>query len=178
MKRLLIFAATVAVGALAACSTYTSPYGPPSRTVPPRDTPFLAEDFAWSQAPGRSSVRGWVAFQGAAGAYTCAGTQAALIPDTPYSRGRIVRLYGVEDRTAIPIGVVRARQEGRAAEAYAAFVRTARCDGQGRFAFERLPAGSWFLVASTKPVSGQGDSMVLLRRVRTRPGQATQLVLQ
>ncbi|HEX8231805.1 MAG TPA: hypothetical protein VF559_00465 [Caulobacteraceae bacterium] len=177
MKRLLLFS-LLAAATLSACSTYGPPYGPPPQVVPPPETPFRAEDFTWSQAPGAAGVRGAVAFQAAAGPYTCAGASVALIPDTAYSRGRIIRLYGVADRAAVPVSVVRARQEGRAGEAYAAFVRTARCGAEGSFSFERLPPGSWFLVASAKPLAGKGDTMVLLRRVRTRPGQQLQLVLQ
>lgn len=175
----IAFFAMAAAG-LGACTTYGPAYGPPAQPLPPPDVPFSAEAFSWSQVPGGASVSGSVGFQGVAGAYSCAGTTAALIPDTPYSRGRIARLYGVMDRAAVPIGEVRARQEGRAREAYAAFARTARCDAQGRFTFDRLPAGGWFLVVQARPLGAErdGEAMALLRRVRTRPGQAQQLVLR
>ncbi|MGZ8369764.1 MAG: hypothetical protein ACXWVJ_08055 [Caulobacteraceae bacterium] len=163
---------------LTACATS---YGPPPPMLPPEPAPpvaaFNPAEFAWSTAPGRSSVRGVVAFKGAGGTYSCAGASVVLNPDTPFSRRRIIRLYGAPGPVAVPVATVRARQTTKAGEDYSAFVRTSKCDAQGRFSFDGLPAGGWFVISIAKPVGGDGEAMALVRPVRTAPGKVSQITL-
>jgi hypothetical protein len=103
----------------------------------------------------------------------------ALTPDTPYSRRRIQRLYGAVDRAAVPVSVVRSRQQSAPSDAFSRFVRTSRCDGSGNFGFDKLPAGAWFVIVAVKPAGGEGESVALLRRVQTgRTPQVRSVVLQ
>ena len=49
----------------------------------------------------------------------------------------------------------------------ARFVRRARCDAEGRFAFDGLPDGSYFLIAQ---VTGGPEPLALMRHVVLRGG--------
>ncbi len=177
MKRLLL-ALSVCAG-LAACATNTVPPPPP----PPEEAPpgpaaaFRAHDFAWSTERGTASVHGQVAFAQGSARYTCAGQAVILTPDAPFSRARMISLYGSADRAALPVPVVRSRQAGRPSDDYSAFVRRATCDAAQMFTFQGLPAGSWFVIVVAQPAAAGAEPMALMRRVITRAGVARSVVL-
>ena len=156
------------VAALAACAPTPGPYG----AVQP--AAFRADDFAWSQAVGQSSIEGRVAFSQDGKSYACVGS-AGLTPDTPYTRARFRTLYGSTERAVVPAAVVRARDAGEAGGDYRAYVRSETCDG-GRFRFSALPDGGWFLIV---PVRAEGDEgpLVLMRHVTTRGGRVVSVTL-
>ena len=58
---------------------------------------------------------------------------------------------------------------------YRSYVRDTRCDDQGRFRFDDLPDGSWFLIAPVR--AGDGDPVVLMQRVTTGRGRTTAVTL-
>jgi hypothetical protein len=154
--------------ALAACAPTPGPYGPVQPAA------FRADDFAWSQAAGQSSIEGRVAFTQDGKSYACVGS-AGLTPDTPYTRARFRTLYGSTERAVVPAAVVRARDAGEAGGDYRAYVRSETCDG-GRFSFADLPDGDWFLIV---PVRAEGDEgpLVLMRHVTTRGGRVVSVTL-
>lgn len=156
--------ALAAAGAvLAACETVPSGGAPYN----PRGAVFSAEDFAWSARPGRASIDGRIAYIREGAAYACTGS-VALTPDTPYTRARFQTLYGSTERAEVPEAVVRARTVPDPNADYRGFVRSSTCR-DGRFAFDGLPDGAWYVIA---PVSAGGDArVVLMRRVVTRGGR-------
>jgi len=157
---------TAAAAALSACAT-----GP---TPGPAVAAFDAAAFAWSTPAGDAAISGRVAYAGGGRSWSCAGS-VGLTPETPWTRQRFQTLYGSTQRAAIPAAVVRARSVTEASADYQAFVRSTSCDAQGRFRFDDLPAGNWFVIA---PVTDGGDEpVVLMRRVATRGGQATEVAL-
>ncbi|MFN3838526.1 MAG: hypothetical protein ACK4MI_12510 [Brevundimonas sp.] len=133
---------------------------------------FDEADFAWSQAPGRNSIQGQVAFAQDGKAFSCVAS-VGLTPDTPYTRARFRTLYGSTERAAVPAAVVRARTVPDANANYADFVRSEPCRA-GRFQFDGLPDGGWFVIA---PVKADGDPIVLMRHVQTRGGRVVSLTL-
>lgn len=164
----------LALTAIAACASPR--YGPPP---PPSGPAFDPAELAWSQRPGVAAIRGQLSYTGAMGAYTCRNAVVALMPDSPYSRRRIQRLYGAVDRAAVPVSVVRSRQAGQPSDAFQKLVRTSRCDADSRFGFDQLPQGGWFVIVQAKPHSGEGEAVALLRRVQTgRTPQVRSVVLQ
>lgn len=160
--RLASFAAPLA---LAACATQPGgpgPYGPPP---PPTggiyiQAPYNAADYAWSQQPGGNGIRG-VSPKG----YSCAGLAVGLTPDGPYSRERIAKLYGTVTRADRPVAEIRAKTVANDKPDLARFVRSTRCDPQGRFSFDGLPSGSYFMI--TQVASPQGP-LALMRHVTLR----------
>jgi len=155
-----------AVAALAACAPVPGPagYGPPAV--------FNASDFAWSTPAGSAAIEGRVAFVRDGQSFACTGS-VGLTPDTPYTRARFQTLYGSTDQAAIPEAVVRARTVPDPNADYRSFVRSTTCEN-GRFRFDGLPDGGWFLIT---PVSAGGDRIVLMRHVDTRSGRVASVTL-
>jgi hypothetical protein len=162
-------AAVSALGAavLAACAP--TPASGPMPASGGLSTSFSAADFVWSAQSGVSAIDGRVA------GYDCAGS-IGLTPETPYTRHRFLNLYGSLDRAALPASEVRARSVGEASADYRGYVRDTTCDAQGRFRFQDLPQGGWFIIAPVRQASG--DVMVLMRRVQTGPRGAVSVTLE
>lgn len=168
----------VSILALAGCADIkpTPLAGAPSAPPPPGPppgvvivTPFRADDFAWSTVPGKARIRGLTAPN-----RSCAGNAVALTPDTAYSRERIAKLYGSTDYAIVPIAVVRAKVIANDNPAMRGYVRSARCDSSGAFAFDDLPAGPFFVIAEIGEPSGP---KVVMRRVTTVAGRVIQVPL-
>jgi hypothetical protein len=163
-KPVLSLIALCAAGAvLAGCETIPSGGG---GYMGPRSAVFSADDFAWSTRSGRAAIDGRVAYTRNGQRFSCTGS-VALTPDTPYTRARFQTLYGSTDRAAIPEAIVRARTVPDPNADYRGFVRSETCQ-DGRFTFNGLPDGGWFIIA---PVSAGGDRVVVMRHVVTRSGR-------
>jgi hypothetical protein len=132
-------------------------------------TPFRAEDFAWSTMPGTAHIRGL-----SEAARSCAGNAVALTPDTAYSRERIIKLYGSGEYAVIPTPVVRAKTIANDNPAMRGYVRSVRCDSAGNFAFDNIPAGSFFVIAEVGDPQGP---RVVMRRVTAVAGRVLQVPL-
>jgi hypothetical protein len=137
----------------------------------PNATPFNPRDLAWSTAPGGGSIAGLLDYRPGGVAYTCNGGDVILTPESPWSRRRMVILYGAAIGAAIPVSVVRARTAGAPIGDYARYVRKTTCDLQNRFYFSGLPSGAWYVITVAKPVDGRGEAMAVTRRVEVRGGQ-------
>jgi hypothetical protein len=159
--------ALAGAAALAGCAT-GSGYGAPASGA------FSADDFGWSTRAGQGGIDGRIAYQQGGQPYSCTGS-IGLTPVTPYTRARFQALYGSTERAALPPSVVRARNVEDAGADYRGFVRSATCEA-GRFSFEGLPDGNWFIIAPVSAAGG-GDPMVLMRRVETRGGRVISVTL-
>ena len=165
--RSFIAVAAVAAG-LGACAPTMGPgpmgYGPPAA--------FNVADFAASARTGNAAIEGRVAFGRDGQSFACTGS-VALTPDTPYTRQRFQTLYGSTEQAAVPEAVVRARTVPDPNADYRSYVRSQTCSN-GRFRFDGLPAGGWFLIT---PVSAGADRIILMRHVVTRPGATANVTL-
>jgi hypothetical protein len=152
---------------LASCASQT-PMTPaaPEVEVQPGASVFNARDFAWSVAPGAGSIIGALAYDAGGQRYDCRGRDVILTPETPWSRLRMVILYGSATRAAVPLEIVRARTPSAPTGDYARFVRKTTCDNDNRFSFAGLPSGAWFVLTLARPESG-GDPVAIMRRVET-----------
>lgn len=158
---------------LAACGT-TGP-GPSVGPAPTVAASFDARDFAWSQARGRGRIDGQLALRRGGTSYRCPAAGVVLIPETPWVRERMQRLYRSTDRAVAPAEDVRERMPAQSPN-YDAFVRKADCDSQERFSFAGLPDGAWYVITSGV-ASGGGVDMAIMRRVTIRGGQAVRVEL-
>ncbi len=157
-----------AAAALVACAPIPAPGG----YAPAPSAAFNAADFGWSARTGTAGIDGRVAFGRDGQSFACTGS-VALTPDTPYTRARFQTLYGSTDQAAIPEAVVRARTVADPNADYRSYVRSTTCQN-GRFRFDGLPDGGWFLIT---PVSAGGDRIVLMRHVVTRAGTTANVTL-
>lgn len=97
---------------------------------------------------GSGSISGYAFFHAPTGrTYTAGGDWVTLVPATAYAQERIRILYGprhVRSRlslTAVP---------GDAAEEYVALTRRVKADIHGKFAFEDVMPGRWFVTATVR----------------------------
>lgn len=157
-----------ATAVLAACAPVPGPGG--YRPAP--SAAFNAADFGWSVRTGTAGVEGRVAYGRDGQSFDCTGS-VALTPDTPYTRARFQTLYGSTDQAAVPEAVIRARTVPDPNADYRSYVRSTTCEN-GRFRFDGLPDGGWFLIT---PVSAGGDRIVLMRHVVTRAGTTANVTL-
>ena len=160
--------ALVATAAITAVLAACAPVPGPGAYVPAPPAAFSAADFGWSVRTGTAGIEGRVAFGRDGQSFACTGS-VALTPDTPYTRARVQTLYGSTDQAAVPEAVVRARTVADPNADYRSYVRSATCQ-DGRFRFDGLPDGGWFLIT---PVSAGGDRIVLMRHIGTRGGRVT-----
>lgn len=160
--------ALVAAATLAGCAT--TPMGPVYGGA--MSSTFSREDFSWSERQGPASIDGRIDYRRDGQAFACTGS-VVLTPATPYTRHRFQTLYGSTDRAALPESVVRARNVPDPNADYRSFVRQTTC-ADNRFAYDGLPDGQWFLIAT---VSAGGDRIVLMRRVETRGGRRVPVTL-
>jgi hypothetical protein len=144
-----------------------APSAPPPAYGGAASTQFRARDFAWSTNPGSGAIMGGVGYHNGETRYTCQGKDVILTPETPWSRLRMIILYGSATSAVVPLEVVRARTPAASAGDYASYVRKASCDEANHFAFNGLPDGAWFVITIAHPAEGPGEPMALMRRVET-----------
>ena len=173
--RLLAIGLCAALGACAEVAPLEPPAPPQEAARPP--AAFQPSEFAWSTERGSGTVRGLIDYSQGGRRYSCAG-QVVLTPDAPYSRQRILQLYGSTEHAVLPVEDVRSRQSHRPSDDYSAYVRKASCDAGGHFVFAGLPSGDWFVILVANDPSGAGVPLALMRRVETRPGVVRTIILQ
>ena len=173
--RLLAIGLCAALGACAEVAPLEAPPPPPEAVRAP--SAFQPSEFAWSSERGSATVRGLIDYSQGGHHYACAG-QVVLTPDAPYSRQRILALYGSTEHAVLPVEEVRSRQAHRPSDDYSAYVRKASCDPGGHFVFAGLPAGDWFVILVADVPGGGGAPLALMRRVETRPGAVRTIILQ
>ena len=183
MRRALpVIFAVAATALMAGCATMPPPppMARPAPPPPPPPPPTPIEEFAWSGRPGQNTLVGVMAYRPAPNqTWSCTGQSIALTPETSYSRGRMVALYGSADRAMQTVASVRARSAANPGIDYAQFVRSTTCDAQQGFTFRELPDGAYYVIArvrQTRPVT-TGDGMVIMQRVELRGGQAVRMTL-
>lgn len=172
---------TLALAALSACYV-PEPRQPESVRL---ETPFQPDAVAWAQESGENRIEGTALLRTRGGEpRTCAALQVTLVPWSKYSGERIARLYGslqsgFNERP--PYGrMIRWENDN---EAFYATVRATRCDAEGRFEFDSLPDGEWFVealvtweVPRVNFVGGpQGGT--LMQRVKLEGGRTEKVVL-
>lgn len=170
MRRLAaIFVAAVALAACAEEPLGLAPPNTPAMYAPEPAADFRASDFAWSTQAGSASIVGILAFGGGPGRYIC--NDVILTPETPWTRRRMMVLYGSPMAADVPLDIVQARTASAPSDDYARFAKKAVCDGENRFSFDALPPGVWYVITLAKPIGGRGGRVAVMRRVETRVGQ-------
>jgi hypothetical protein len=152
---------------LAGCQTGPgAPWGP----LPPPPPPPPHNEFEWSAANGANTIEGEAVWRRSGHTFSCAGQSVGLTPETPYTRKRMVELYGSDEAAIRSVADVRARSAAAPqSRDYRAYVRSTECDSRGRFEFRGLPDGGWFVIVRGN--SPAGASEVALRRTHVAGGE-------
>ena len=120
---------------------------------------------------GRVFVRLWSGEE-----VPCAGHTVQLVPQTALARERMDRLYGEAGlRRHVRNPVKLQKPDPR----YWDYMREAPCDDQGRFRFEGVADGGYFVVGSVswRGLHGHWQAGSLMQAVEVRSGEAVNLVL-
>jgi hypothetical protein len=178
MKRVVSIVAVPLL--LAACEDV--PMGPAATNSPqpgaaygylPPATTFNTQDFAWSAGPGPSSLAGAFSYHRGAQRFVCQGDDVLLIPETAWSRRRMMILYGSATSAAVPVSIVRARTPSAPSNDFARYVRKTTCDADNRFVFDNLPNGPWYVVTIGKATDGLAEPIAITRRITLQGGPQT-----
>jgi hypothetical protein len=149
------------------------------------ETPFDSAAVAWAAGEGPNRIEGTALLRTVGGEpRTCAALPVTISPWSRYSGERIAHLYG-----SLRSGYNARPPHGRMIrwvndnQAFYESVRSTSCDAAGRFEFDDLPDGEWFVEAVVTwevPRAGfvggpQGGT--LMQRVKVVGGHKQKLVL-
>lgn len=121
---------------------------------------FSAEEAAFIKKPGKGVITGHAFRTRSNGVVVnAAGEVIRLIPSTGFTRERFAQLYG--NRKFLP--VARYPVEDKPDPGYAEATRTVKSEANGRFIFQNVPPGSYYLTAQVvwgdDPLNREGGSV-------------------
>ena len=106
--------------------------------------PFDAKEAAYIEKPGTTTVQGQAFYRSETGTIVyAAGEWVHLIPATPYAEARFKQIYGEgRYRRASVIDFLSSKPDPD----YMAHQRALKANARGKFKFENVPAGRYFIV--------------------------------
>ena len=146
----------------------------------PAQPAFNAADVAWSRAAGTATVEGRAEVPDPGGRpQGCAGGEAQLFPADPYATSMMRFIFGSDARGYAPLAT--ARYPSEVAADFRHTVRRIGCDADGRFRFDAVPAGRWFVFTNVVFRSARGDAEPmggsLMQRIDVAEGARTSVLL-
>ncbi len=115
---------------------------------------FSVEEVAFIKKPGNGVVVGHAFLTKSSGVVVnAAGQVVRLIPVTPFSRERFTQLYGkgkYVPHSAYP-------RDDNPDPRYGEYSRTTKAEANGKFAFENVPPGEYFI--TTQVIWGDEDAL-------------------
>jgi hypothetical protein len=142
--------------------------------------PFNASDVAWSLRPGTATVEGRATLPVAGGApRTCAGGEAQLFPAGTYAAEMMRIVFGSDVRGFAPQGS--SRYPTNIAADFRNTVRRIGCDPDGRFRFDSVPAGRWYVFSNVVFRVAGGEAApqggALMQRIDVAEGARSSVLL-
>jgi len=129
----------------------------------PLQSTFSADEIAFVNQPGKSSVSGGAVLRLADGTLrNCAGFNVELLPVAAYSSERILRTYGNTRQGQILLEQNPPKFTPDVKEYHQMLLKSV-CDAEGVFRFEHVPAGEYFIMAF---LIQDGKGGALMKRVR------------
>jgi len=167
--------AAVAAAVLAAGCSTPLPSASAQMTVP-----FDPAEVAWSRDPGTATVEGSAAMTDPGGArQTCAGGEAQLVPAGAYAAQMMRIVFGNDIRGFVPLAS--ARYPTNISADFGRTVRRIGCDAEGRFRFDNVPAGRWYVFSNVVLRAASGDSgpqgAALMRGIDVAEGTRVNVLL-
>lgn len=144
---------------------------------------FDPQAVAWSKKPGNNAITGTAELTLRGQSKTCAGLEVRLVPDARYTRERVAMLYGTATEGFVDAEAARRVQERPGAVVDPAYARSHKvdtCDAKGRFAFNGLADGTYYVLAPVvwrKAGATTTDGGFLMERVNVKGGETKRLQL-
>lgn len=146
---------------------------------PPATVAFSAEEAAFIRKPGTTTITGHAFRTRPSGTVVhAAGEVVRLVPATAYASERFQQLYG--NRKFVPYANY--PRDDKAAPAYAEYTRTTKTESNGRFVFDKVAPGRYFV--TTQVVWGdeaaftrQGGSVYDLVTVTGKESEPIDVIL-
>jgi hypothetical protein len=155
----------------------------PAPPVPPAQmtSPFNASDVAWSRAPGTATVEGRAAIPaGGDASHTCAGGEVQLLPAGTYAAEMMRTVFGSDARGYAPRASPPRYPTNIAAD-FQSTVRRVGCDAEGRFRFDGVPAGRWYVFSNVIWRTAGGEAApqggALMQRIDVTEGARANVLL-
>lgn len=144
---------------------------------------FDPQEVAWAMATGNNTLRGSARMHEPGGEWrTCAGASVAVLPDSAYTRARLIGLYGSEAGGRNDMSPGAMRRVDDADPRFAKVARLSTCDIRGAFHFSGLADGTWYVTTSivwrtrgNDPASQTGAA--LMQRVTLDGGRTVSVTL-
>jgi hypothetical protein len=120
-------------------------------------TRFDAGEVAWSRERGTATVEGSASITPPGlPRQTCAGGEAQLVPASAHAAEMMRIVFGNDVRGFAPLAS--ARYPTNMAPDFGKTVRRIGCDAEGRFRFDNVPAGRWYVFSNVVYRRGGTDS--------------------
>jgi hypothetical protein len=144
-------------------------------------SPFNAGDVAWSRVPGAATVEGRAAIPaGGDASHTCAGGEAQLLPAGTYAAEMMRIVFGSDVRGYAPLASSPPYPANIATD-FKNTVRRSGCDAEGRFRFDGVPAGRWYVFSNViwRTASGEAARQggALMQRIDVAEGARANVLL-
>ncbi|WP_036767974.1 hypothetical protein [Persephonella sp. KM09-Lau-8] len=148
-------------------------------------SPFDPNEVNWFYKKGKNTITGQAFLRTRSGEVrTCAGYEVSLIPFSKYAEERMKAFYGNSQKGFFNIQNLFFKQIEFVPDSpeYLKTKKTTICDANGRFKFENLPDGEYFIVtrviwevpsySGSYPVGGY-----LMQRVKLKGGETKEIIL-
>lgn len=144
----------------------------------PLSRAFHADEAQRLMQPGGNTVEGSALIrQQGGGVVTCAGLDVHLIPKTAYATERLETIWGNSVKGYAPVWGMQMTFTPDPYD-YHRYAHHTTCDAQGRFAFNNVADGEFYLVTTiTWIVAHQAQGGGLMQAINVKGGQSLNLVL-
>lgn len=135
----------------------------PQTRVVPMVNVFDASEVAYVHERGTNTIEGNAFMrQRGGGVVTCAGEGVLLIPAGEYARERMRIIFGTDERSAYTGRFGGQVPDDAGSVEYSDHLRSTQCDSEGRFEFDGVAAGSYFVWTQVEWTAGNSPQGGLL----------------
>jgi len=123
----------------------------------PINSSFSSKDVSWFNSQGTNTIAGSAFLRTKGGDIkTCAGYDVTLLPYSDYASERMAYIYGNANEGYRTLGLQRKFEFSNESPEYSKHSKTTKCDAQGKFEFNNLPDGDYYVTTGVSWQAGVG----------------------
>lgn len=141
---------------------------------------FDAKEMKAGLSEGKNTIHGSAFIrQGGGGIVTCAGGPVELVPATDYASARVYALYGSTQKGYNSVKGGKRVDFKNEPPLYDTLTRTATCDAQGFFKFDKVADGDFYIASIVVWEVGRFNYQggALMQRVTVKGGESKEITL-